>query len=244
MRKLLAVAGIGVAAALPAHAAEGMQPVTHYLSKQKVTPGFYKGRSLRYLDLGPVKLARGNRVAPIWVVTNGPDGQRNVVDVAPGDRGYTPLWRVTMVTWKAGVTPRMLRSAADVQAARRAGDVTLRRTTTVVNCPVLGFGQRQTLGFFRTKLIQYLDLGPVKLARGNDVEPIWAVTNGTSEQHNVIDVVPGQPDYTPLWRVTKVTWKDGVAPRPLTSSAAVRRAAAAGDVTLTPTAMVVNCPVT
>jgi hypothetical protein len=83
----------------------------------------------------------------------------------------------------------------------------------------------------------------VKLARGNSVAPIWAVTNGTSDQHNVIDVVPGRRGYTPLWRVTMASWKDGVTPRTLTSAAAVRRAAAAGDVTLQATPTVVNCPV-
>jgi hypothetical protein len=35
------------------------------------------------------------------------------------------------------VTPRLLKSAADVRAAASAGDVTVRRTDTVVNCPVI-----------------------------------------------------------------------------------------------------------
>jgi hypothetical protein len=40
-----------------------------------------------------------------------------------------------------------LRSAADVKAAERAGDVTVTKTATVVNCPVLGFGQKRIAGF-------------------------------------------------------------------------------------------------
>jgi hypothetical protein len=188
-------------------------------------------------------LRRGNKEAPIWVVTNGADGQRNVIDVAPGDRGYSPLWRVVMVTWADDASPRVLRSAAQVKAAAAAGEVTLKRTSTVVNCPVVGFAQKQVLGFHRGSTIAYYDLGPVKLARGNKVAPIWAFTNGASGQKNVIDVVPGQAGYTPLWRVSMVTWVGGVTPRVLMSAAKVRAAASAGDVTIKRTDIVVNCPV-
>ena len=238
MRTLLLACAAFVVTALPAAA---MEPVQHF--NQKTTPGFYKGRTVRYLDFGPIKLATGNKVAPIWVVTNGTRAQRNVIDVAPGDRGYTPLWRVVMVTWKNGETPRTLRSAAAVRRAQRAGDVTLRRTSTVVNCPVLGFGQRQTTGFAKDEVIAYLDLGPVKLRGGNKVAPIWAFTNGAADQKNVIDVVPGDRGYTPLWRVRMVTWRDGVTARVLRSAAAIQAARTAGDVTIRLTSTVVNCPV-
>jgi hypothetical protein len=219
-----------------------MEPVRHFPA-QKKTPGFYKGRTVRYLDFGPIKVAAGNKLAPIWAFTNGAAGQRNVIDVVPGDRGYTPLWRVVTATWNDGATRRVLRSANAVRRAAAAGDLTLKRTAIVVNCPVLGFGQRQTVGHYRGELIAYLDLGPVKLRAGNKVAPIWVVTNGASDQHNVIDVVPGRPGYTPLWRVTMVTWREGVTPRLLKSAADVRQAGAAGDVSLKRTATVVNCPV-
>jgi hypothetical protein len=129
----LAVAALTLPTAAPAN--EAMTPVRHF--KQQTTSGFYKGRTLRYLDFGPVKLLRGNKVAPIWAFTNGAAGQRNVIDVAPGDRGYTPLWRVNMVTWADGETPRLLRSAAAIRRAAAARELTIRRTSTVVNCPVI-----------------------------------------------------------------------------------------------------------
>ena len=40
----------------------------------------------------------------------------------------------------------------------------------------------------------------------------------------------------------QVTWKTCVTPRLLTSYAAIENAEAAGDVALTKTALVVNCP--
>jgi hypothetical protein len=242
MRKLL-VAVLLAALVLPAAAPgrDAMEPIRHF-PKQKKTSGFYKGNTVKYLDFGPIKLRPGNKLAPIWVFTNGADGQSNVIDVAPGDRGYSPLWRVVMVTWADDATPRVLRSAAQVKAAAAAGDVTLKRTNTVVNCPVVGFGQKQVLGFHRGSTIAYYDLGPVKLARGNKVAPIWAFTNGASGQKNVIDVVPGRKGYTPLWQVSTVTWADGATPQVLKSAAQIRSAAAAGDVTIRRTDMVVNCP--
>jgi len=121
------------AAALPALAADG--PVQQF--RQEVTLGFYRGDVVSYLDLGPVKLARGNRVAPIWVVTNGVEAQRNIFDTVPGRRDYSPLWAVRTVSWTTGATPRVLRSKSAVLAAQRAGEVTVRAMPTVVNCPVL-----------------------------------------------------------------------------------------------------------
>ena len=130
---LVLAAALGAVAALPALAADG--PVQTY--GQKVTLGFYRGQVVSYFDLGPVKLAKGNKVAPIWAFTNGADGQRNVIDTVPGRKGYTPLWAVRLVTWKDGVTPRVLRSAAAVKKAMSAGQVTTASPGIVVNCPVL-----------------------------------------------------------------------------------------------------------
>jgi hypothetical protein len=130
---LVVAACAAIVAALPAVAADG--PVkTH---SQDVVLGFYRGQVISYLDFGPVKLARGNKVAPIWAFANGHEGQRNVIDTVPGRRDYTPLWAVRMVTWRSGETPRLLRSAAAVRSAQRAGDVTIRAMPIVVNCPVL-----------------------------------------------------------------------------------------------------------
>jgi hypothetical protein len=131
---LIAIAGCAVVAwALPAAAADG--PVKTF--SQDVTLGFYRGQVVSYLDFGPVKLKPGNKVAPIWAFTNGDEGQRNIIDTVPGQKGYTPLWAVRMVTWKAGTNARVLRSAAAVRTAQKAGDVTVRAMPIVVNCPVL-----------------------------------------------------------------------------------------------------------
>jgi hypothetical protein len=122
-----------VVVALPALAADG--PVrTH---SQDVTLGFYRGQVVSYLDFGPVKLRPGNATAPIWAFTNGDAGQRNIIDTVPGRNDYTPLWAVRMITWRDGANVRVLRSAAAVARAQRAGELTIRAMPIVVNCPVL-----------------------------------------------------------------------------------------------------------
>ena len=236
---VLTVAAVAAtqAVAAPARAVAG--------TKKPVTPGFFQGKKIGYFDFGPIKLKPGNKLAPIWTVTNGVAEQSNIVDTVPGKPDYSPLWQVSKVTWKDGVTPRLLTSADAVRQAEQSGDVTVAKTTTVVNCPVLGFGQKRIAGFSAGRVIHYYDLGPVKVAPGNDVVPLYAPTNGVPGQHNITgDVVkPGQTDYPPLWGIIKVTWKPGAKKTLLRSKADVLKAQAAGSVTVTKTTLVVNCPV-
>src|SRR3954465_2797518 len=77
-------------------------PATAGAATSPSVKGFYDGKVIHYLDFGPIHLAAGNKLAPIWSVTNGLSGQHNVVDVVPGQKAYTPLWRVIMFTFKPG----------------------------------------------------------------------------------------------------------------------------------------------
>jgi hypothetical protein len=215
-------------------------------AKQPVVPGFFHGRTVTYYDFGPIKLKPGNKLAPIWTVTNGAAGQHNIIDTVPGKGDYSPLWQVNMVTFKDGMTAHVLKSKADVDAAIKAGEVTVKSTTTVVNCPVLGFGQKKVAGYSNGHVIHYLDLGPVKVAPGNVVAPLYTVTNSVGvQQHNIAEenIAPGQTKYPPLWGIIKVTFNAGVKPHLLTSFAQITKAQKAGEVTIAKTSLVVNCPV-
>jgi hypothetical protein len=207
--------------------------------------GFYRGTVIHYFDFGPIKLQPGNKLAPIWAVTNGPKAQHNIVDTIPGQAAYSPLWQVNKVTWKSGVTPRVLRSAADVKKAEQSGEVTIEQTSTVVNCPVLGFGQKRIMGFSNGHVIHYYDDGPVKVKAGNKTAPLYAPMNGVPGQHNIAleNVDVGQTDYPPLWTIIAVEWKAGAHKTLLRSAADVRRAQTQGLLTTKRTSLVVNCPV-
>ena len=245
MKKGIALLGMIVAVSAVAATATAARSSGHSsLAKKPVTAGFYRGQTIGYFDFGPIKLRPGNKLAPLWTVTNPAAGQHNVADTVPGQADYSPLWQINTVTFKRGVIPYLLKSKADIDAAVKKGDVTVTATKTVVNCPVLGFGQKRVAGFSAGKEIHYYDLGPVKVAPGNAELPLVALTNGVPGQHNITEenIAPGATDYPPLWAIVMATWKPGAHKRLLTSFAAVRQAKAAGELTLHKSSLVVNCP--
>ncbi|MEW5840792.1 MAG: hypothetical protein AB1753_07285 [Thermoproteota archaeon] len=77
---------------------------------------------------------------------------------------------------------------------------------------------------------------------------IYAFSNGIEGggplgfQPNVADSEPGDSKYSPLWRVNTVEWNAGTTPRELKSEAEVLDASSRGEVKVTSTEMVVNCP--
>jgi hypothetical protein len=233
-----AAAGATLAGAHP----NGAVPAQAAPKRQQVLVGFYKNRAVNYFDYGRIKLRAGNKLAPIWVFSNGADGQRSIFDSAPGDKQYSALHKVNTVTWTADATPRVLRSAAAVSNAQANGELTIRSTSRVINAALLGFGQTRHAGFAKGKTIHYYELGLVKVAPGNEVLPIWTFTNGVRGQRNIADVVPGTTAYPPLWAVVEVTWKGGAKRRLVRSFEQLQQARKAGDLTLKKTSMVVNCP--
>ena len=92
-----------VLAALAASLVAGQALAADHAMAPKVKPltaGFYDGKTIRYHDFGPIRLRPGNTLAPIWTVTNGVSGQRNIVDTVPGRPDHSSLWQVRTVTWK------------------------------------------------------------------------------------------------------------------------------------------------
>jgi len=54
---------------------------------------------------------------------------------------------------------------------------------------------------------------------------------------------PGKDDYSPLWREITVKWKTGVKPVLLKKDDQINALASKGDLTATPSAVVLNCPI-
>ncbi len=66
----------------------------------------------------------------------GPLGfQADVFPNPPGTAGYTPLRSINVVKWADPAKARELKSAADVLAAQKAGEVTIAQPGVVVNMP-------------------------------------------------------------------------------------------------------------
>jgi hypothetical protein len=82
-------------------------------------------------------------VANVYVFKNGVRGegpfgfQPDVFDSPPGSRGYTPLRRVVLATWKNENEARELRSAAELEQAVTKGQLTIEQPGVIVNMPLL-----------------------------------------------------------------------------------------------------------
>lgn len=237
MRKAMLISVTVAAAVMPGALAAVPAP-----KQQPLELAFFADRTVPYWNFGPIRLAGGNRTGTIWLFPNGPRGQLAVVGAIPGQNRYSALLRVHRATWAKDATPRILRSAAAVERARAAGGLRLTRTSTVLNAPILGYGQKAHPGFSRNEIIHYYELGAVKVEAGNEVLPIWTFTNGLPGQRNIADVVPGATDYPPLWQVVEATWKSGANRRVVRSFAGLKEAIDAGEVTLKKTSTIVNCP--
>ena len=213
--------------------------------------GWYRNTSFTYLDFGP----NTNVTAPILVFLESGvpvNGQHNIIDTIPGQPGYTAFWRVYQVAVPSGYIANSVRSLAEVAA--KGYSVT--ETTTVVNCPVVnpttvvqGPSPGITQGWYRNESVDYWSGETNSLAFGDVVAtaPLYAFSysNGTAvtDQRHIVDVLPGQHGYSDLWQVYNVVVPSGYVANTYQSSYALLQAEAQGKVTITPTAMLVNCPV-
>ncbi|HSD04134.1 MAG TPA: hypothetical protein VLB45_00075, partial [Nitrosopumilaceae archaeon] len=77
---------------------------------------------------------------------------------------------------------------------------------------------------------------------------IYAFENGIEGQGplgfqpNVADSQPGDLNYSPLWAINIVKWTDGSTPRELKSQTEILAAQTNGELTITPSGFIVNCP--
>ena len=224
--------------------------------------GWVRQQATEYFDFGmnsPLNAATNAvGVAPIYAlatgVTNGaPDfvvGQHNIIDVVPGDEGYSDLWEVNLVIVDDAYEAESITSKAALDAAIEDEGYDVMKPGLFVNCPGVGAdstleeGKELTQGWYRGEPVFYPDFG------GNDpvAIPIWAFITGFNDDgtpafvegpNNVIDVVKGEDGYSAFWRVNLVQVDGAYEGNTLTSAAQV----AASGLAVTQTDLVVNCPV-
>lgn len=81
--------------------------------------------------------------APPQYFVQGPaaTGQLTVFGSEPGKTDYNPLWVEVFVTWKSGTKPVLLNSDNQIMPLAKAGKLTLRTTTIVLNAPITHVGK-------------------------------------------------------------------------------------------------------
>ena len=254
---VLLVAGLGVGYLLGRPAPASAPGPVDGLGRPDAIPrvdGWVRNASVSYLDYGP----QPNVAVPIlaFFQASSPDtpvpGQRNIIDTIPGQPGYSDFWRVYKVLVPSGYVANSIRSLADAVAS----GYTIEETDIVVNCPVVnpsttiqGSSAAPTVGWYRGQEVFYFDHGAASPAEGFIVldAPIYAFfrADGTPVpgQRNVIDVLPGEPGYSDLWKVVKVVVDASYVANSLRDASSILAASQAGDVTLETTTIYVNCPV-
>ena len=88
----------------------------------------------------------------------------------------------------------------------------------------------------------------LKLTPEDALSTIYEFKNGVKGigpqgfQPNVADSQPGEPAYSPLWRIQLVEWKPNTTAVELKSQSDIIKAQKDGKLTITPTDIIVNCP--
>ena len=226
----------------------------------ELVQGWYKGRQTFYYDFGANSPASadGQAVvpAPIYVLVTdfnadgSPQvvpGQRNIIDVIPGDPGYSDLWEVTFAQVPTDYVANTITSADQVLS----GDYEMTRPGIYVNCPVVPpsselaeGGAPLTLGWYKGQDVSYFDFGPNSLSTA----PIYAFITGFDSagnpqfvegQQNVLDVIPGDENYSAFWYVNLVKAPADYQANSITS---VDQVLASGYEIIQP-GLLVNCPI-
>ncbi|HZI93087.1 MAG TPA: hypothetical protein VFE84_02490 [Patescibacteria group bacterium] len=149
-------------------------------------------------------------------------GQFPVVDVAPGDPGYSDLWDVWKVTVPGGFRINSLRDRAAVEKllTDRTSGYTAARSGVLVNGPIVPDGSKASLkagGGGRTSLLYLWYRGqraPYLYFEGSivsstDAAPVseMQVTSETLAPGGgmtaTLAAMPGEPGYSPLRRVVR-----------------------------------------
>jgi hypothetical protein len=117
----------------------GVDPNSSFVSTAQ---GIAKGFNANFIPANWATLPGSAAVRSIFVFTNVTQG--NVLGVLPNpagpkntNGGYSPLWQVNLVAWNNPANATVLTSAAAVEAAATAGQVTITSTPIIVECSVV-----------------------------------------------------------------------------------------------------------
>jgi hypothetical protein len=159
MRTKLVLGAVAIGATFAAVAAYGggMGPIMGPSAKiaQPAFHGYYDGHKDTYLSTdvsskAEAKAMHVNYSASIGKVKALPEiylvegraatGQLAIFGSEPGEPSYSPLWSETILTWKAGATPVLIKSDTQINQIEKTGKLTERDAHVVLNCPIIKVG--------------------------------------------------------------------------------------------------------
>jgi plastocyanin len=86
-------------------------------------------------------VAAGTQPAIYLVQGRAAAGQIAVFGSEPGEADYSPIWREVVVQWKASSKPVVLKSDNQILDLSKKGQLTMRSTNTLLNCPIVKVGK-------------------------------------------------------------------------------------------------------
>jgi hypothetical protein len=67
-------------------------------------------------------------------------GQLAVFGSEPGEASYSPIWKETVLTWKAGAKPVLITSDTQIDKLESKGVLSEKATSVRLNCPIVKVG--------------------------------------------------------------------------------------------------------
>ncbi len=212
-----------------------------YVTSAALVAGFSRGQIAWYWLMGPTN----SSVNPVYFFqyqSGGPvQGQNPIIDLKPGDKGYTHFWEIYNVTVSNSYMPNTIKSVATLKRAQQAGLATISDSKRVINGPLVGRnlkitvvnGEPQFLPvWYRTETATMavfetsLPSGTVPsisiwlIQRASDSCPLLeALCNkdlnhdsDIKDSNDLIGTTPGQAGYSPLWAVSILHVHDDYLP--------------------------------
>jgi hypothetical protein len=148
---------IATAAAYAASVKSGPRMGPARTISRKAFKGYYDGHKDTYLSTDVstkaeaksmhVNYARVLKAVPLasapemyLVEGKAATGQLAVFGSQPGEASYSPIWKETILTWKADATPVLITSDTQVDKLEHKGQLTERDTSVRLNCPIVKVG--------------------------------------------------------------------------------------------------------
>ena len=100
--------------------------------------------AMMHVNYAPVLKAVPLASAPEMYLVhgNGAAGQLAVFGSEPGESSYSPIWKETILTWKAGAHPVLITSDTQIDRLEKQGVLSERATSIRLNCPIVAVGKR------------------------------------------------------------------------------------------------------
>src|SRR5207237_8017935 len=98
---------------------------------------------MMHINYAPVLKTVPLKPAPEIYMVQGKaaSGQLAVFGSEPGESSYSPIWKETILTWKASAKTVLITSDTQINQLEKKGGLSERSTSVRLNCPIIKVGK-------------------------------------------------------------------------------------------------------